>query len=217
MLDKLKKFIFAEDDEEEYVVYEESRKKEEKTVSLEDIHEIVKEEKITVSKKEAENNTTMGKINVDIEVEPVVEEKKVKLKPIKKEDYNYTIQPVISPFFGSSEVEVTHEETGKVITKPAVKKEKYNHVISPIYGINEVKPIAVLHNEKKEENFKFSTINPILEEDVDNIALDEIVSIQDIGQDDLVQCSLFGEEQPLVQSSFENDEVQSVTDDTLPF
>ncbi len=221
MLNKLKKFIFAEE-EDEYEQYEEEVQYEEAIVEASKFKQFVEE--APTLKTKVEHTPTMGKINVDIHVEeameevPVaVEEKSVRQKIIVRKE-EFQMQPVISLIKGSNKSSNSESSSDAPYIAP-IKKETFNNVISPIYGVKEVQPI--LHDKKKQEaeTFKFSNIEDIIDanDDVDNIPLDEIVSKVEITSEDLIQCSLFGEEKVIIEEIFENDKVTEVSDDSLPF
>lgn len=216
MLSKIKKFIFAEEEEDEFV---EEIQYEEKIITEAEMPRFVKEEEITNTV--IEHTATMGKINVDVEqeiteVKEEVKHARVKPTTVRKEEYH--MQPVISLINGSEESH-SHFHTDDVKQSVKVpKKDSFNNVISPIYGVKEVKPILHHEEETAQASVQFINVEEVVDsqEDITNLSLDEIVSSKE-DHEDLVQCSLFGEEIVIVEDSFNNEEVSEISDDSLPF
>ncbi len=228
MLDKIKKFLFSDDDKEiveEFEVEEvHATKKTEETLTSEVSQEVIKR-----AYEETNTPTPQPKLNLDITIgEPLVKEVKEtrRVKPkgrvtTKREEY--AIPPVISPFFGSDEEEVK-QPVKQVVPVAAASskpksKDKYNMVISPMFGQTDVKPMIEDVYEAIEEDTREreQEVQQVIEEelfDVDNLAVDQIVDNQGVSDEDLVQCSLFGEEEKIEEQV---DSVVEETEESLPF
>lgn len=235
MFKKLQDWLFKEDFEEldieekdsyiDEVVYEEKRYTPEPKVSK----TIVYEEEIPQMKPQ------VPKMNIDIKVDdPVVEEKKVekpsapvKSRPILTRKEEYEMPPVISPYFGvkGEEAEQSSEKTPTLnkINPKNEKKETFNSVISPFYGQKKSqKPIQQTVEQHNDSN---KTASPFIDVDVvdeheydeDNISLDEIVSSNEVSDDDLIQFSLFGEDKKILKEEFENEDTEEIDNEELPF
>lgn len=235
MFKKLQDWLFKEDYEEldieekdnyiDEVVYEEKRYTPEPKISK----TIVYEEDIPKLKPQT------PKMNIDIKVDdPIVEEKKVekpsapvKSRPILTRKEEYEMPPVISPYFG-----VKGEETIQSSDKtPALnkinqkneKKESFNSVISPFYGQKKSqKPIQQTieqHNDSNKTTSPFIDVDVVDDQDYDedNISLDEIVSPNEVNDDDLIQFSLFGEDKKIIKEEFENEDSEEKDNEELPF
>lgn len=235
MFKKLQDWLFKEDFEEldieekdnyiDEVVYEEERYTPEPKVNK----TIVYEEEIPQMKPQ------VPKMNIDIKVDdPVVEEKKVekpsapvKSRPILTRKEEYEMPPVISPYFGvkGEEAEQSSEKTPTLnkINPKNEKKETFNSVISPFYGQKKSqKPIQQTVEQHNDSN---KTASPFIDVDVvdeheydeDNISLDEIVSSNEVNDDDLIQFSLFGEDKKILKEEFENENTEETDSEELPF
>lgn len=235
MFRKLQDWLFKEDYEEldieekdnyiDEVVYEEKRYTPEPKVNK----TIVYEEEIPQVKPQA------PKMNIDIKVDdPVVEEKKVekpsvpvKSRPILTRKEEYEMPPVISPYFGvkGEEAEQSSEKTPTLnkINPRNEKKETFNSVISPFYGQKKSqKPIQQTveqHNDSNKPASPFIDVDVVDEHeyDEDNISLDEIVSSNEVNDDDLIQFSLFGEDKKILKEEFENENTEETDSEELPF
>ncbi|MEG2684985.1 MAG: hypothetical protein RR929_02865, partial [Erysipelotrichaceae bacterium] len=114
-----------------------------------------------------------------------------------KSNVELNINQVISPIFGSKEAK---EELAKPkAVKPIIKKNPINTVISPIYGATQLDEFAAAAQAKlaKASEKKVTTTNDYLidDEDVVNIDIEDIISKNTKStNDDLVQCSLFGDD-----------------------
>lgn len=235
MFKKLQDWLFKEDYEEldieekdnyiDEVVYEEKRYTPEPIIKK----TIVYKEDIPVAKPQT------PKMNIDIKVDdPVVEEKKVekpsapvKSRPILTRKEEYEMPPVISPYFGvkGEEIAQSSEKTPTLnkINPRNEKKETFNSVISPFYGQKQSqKPIQQTVEQRSDAN---KTTSPFIDVDVvdeheydeDNISLDEIVSSNEVNDDDLIQFSLFGEDKKILKEEFENENTEETDNEELPF
>ncbi|MEG0313898.1 MAG: hypothetical protein RR646_01395 [Erysipelotrichaceae bacterium] len=121
-----------------------------------------------------------------------------------KANVELNINQVISPIFGSKEAK---EELAKPkAVKPIIKKNPINTVISPIYGASQLDEFAAAAQEKlaKASEKKVTTTNDYLidDEDVVNLDIEDILSKNTKStNDDLVQCSLFGDDALIGENS----------------
>lgn len=235
MFKKLQDWLFKEDyeeldieDKDDYideVIFEEKRFTQEPKVKK----KVVYDEDVPQMKSQTQ------KMNIDIKVDdPIIEEKKVgkintpvKSRPILTRKEEYEMPPVISPYFGvKGEETVQSDESIPALNKISAKndkKESFNSVISPFYGQKKSqKPIQQTveqHNEPSKSTNPFINVDIVDENefDEDNISLDEIVSSNDINDDDLIQFSLFGEDKKIQKEEFENEDTEETDNEELPF
>ncbi|MGN1343444.1 MAG: hypothetical protein ACI4U3_02615 [Traorella sp.] len=192
MFEWLKKILF----EEEVVNVEEDKLEKIDFTQVDNIDNIVKEEKIekkAVIEKEEEKPTIKKEFNIQIN-NVKKEEKTVEYKPKRErvqETKDIEIGTVISPMFGGKDIKQP-QTTSKTVYSPK-KKDSLGTVISPMFGQAEL-----LNHEKEAQNKIDETqeITPVLESEEwkNDIPLDELIS-DDKENTDCFQFSLFGDDQ----------------------
>lgn len=133
-----------------------------------------------------------------------------KTESINKENKSdFEFSPVISPIFGTKED--AEKPTSKVTTKvPATglgkpKKNLLGTIISPMYGANELEEFEQDAKEKIEvtkkienEEIALDDTMPYEEEEMLNVPLEDLLrKDEDADDDDTMQISLFGEDEPI--------------------
>lgn len=174
--DELKPVVFANEQKEEVV------KKE-----LPKVTNYESQKKVIEENKEMTSSHQFGSITLDGPKKEGIKRKTLERNP-KQE---YEMSPVISPMYGTGKVD-KNSVSKKVIS--VKKNNPLGTVISPMYGSTELEKMeekAVIELEKKEEKH-----TNIVEEVLVDIPLDQmLVKDEPIESDDVLQFSLFGEDE----------------------
>jgi len=228
LMDKIKKFLFTEEEIEEYV---EDEPQLEKIVQphvqkpqRKPVIEEARQEKVVAKPLPKQETST-----IDIKVDIPIKEKKIekRLQPIERKDFE--MPQVISPINGLKEDNVTSEKTNTntVSIRPKKVKDPFTTVISPYYGVDELEEIATkaqtqLASDSIKEEVNTSLYEKVekVDDEVENISLDKIVSSEMEDEEEMIQFSLFGDNAPLSELGDQELAKENLDDDKkddLPF
>lgn len=229
ILSKIKSSLFAEEDADyEELEQEETVKTNEKKDSYESKVQEMSVEDEHLKRMLAENEVKKEKPIVGMTVDTVNNEKvKANRKERRSaksilERKDYEIPEVVSPIFGSNNLESEESNKSEDVTFSRTnnknKSSRFGDVISPFYGdsndknvdLTDSQHIIKKNNDDKKINFK-SNVNsndfgkhaaPLNDEDVENISLDSLISEEKSNDDEMIQFSLFSDEQVIKEDEY---------------